>query len=133
MVPCGNSFRHDSGDPFEFGERVIEFYESHNIEPLEKTIVFSDGLDIDMIIRLADYFKGRIAVTFGWGTTLTNDLGLKANNFVMKAVAIDGQSTVKLSDNEGKHTGDPETIERYKELVRRRVGQVALAAELVQA
>lgn len=126
------SFRHDSGDPFEFGERVIEFYESHGIPPLKKTIVFSDGLDINMIIRLADYFKGRIAVTFGWGTTLTNDLGVKANNFVMKAVAIDGQPTVKLSDNEGKHTGDIETIKRYKALVRRRVGQVALRAQLVQ-
>lgn len=124
------SFRHDSGDPFEFGERVIEFYEKHGIDPHEKTIVFSDGLDIDMIVRLADYFKGQINVTFGWGTTLTNDLGLKANNFVMKATVVGGQTTVKLSDNEGKHTGDVETIERYKELVARRVGQAALTAEM---
>lgn len=124
------SFRHDSGDPFEFGERVIEFYEQHGIDPHDKTIVFSDGLDIDMIVRLADYFKGQINVTFGWGTTLTNDLGLKANNFVMKATVVDGQTTVKLSDNEGKHTGDVETIKRYKELVARRVGQAALTAEM---
>lgn len=124
-------FRHDSGDPFEFGESLIKFLESHDIDPRTKTIVFSDGLDIDMIIRLADHFKDRIPVMFGWGTTLTNDLGVKANNFVMKATIVDGQTTVKLSDNEGKHTGDKETIERYKELVARRIGHTALTSELV--
>ena len=124
------SLRHDSGDPFEFGEHVIEFYQGHGIEPLEKTIVFSDGLDIDMIIRLADYFKDRINVTFGWGTTLTNDLGVKANNFVMKATVVDGRNTVKLSDDEGKHTGDRETIERYKAQVAKHIGRAALIAEM---
>lgn len=120
------SLRHDSGDPSEFGEKVIEFYESQGIDPLTKTIVFSDGLDIDMIIRLADRFNGRIAVMFGWGTTLTNDLGIKPNNFVMKATSADGTPTVKLSDTEGKHTGPEEKIELYKEKVAEAIGEAAL-------
>ena len=126
-----NALRHDSGDPFDFGDRVIDFYRHQDIDPLHKTIVFSDGLDIDTIIELADYFAGRINVTFGWGTTLTNDLGVKANNFVMKAVEVDGISTVKLSDNEGKHTGDSETIARYQASVQRHIGYAALRAEAV--
>lgn len=120
------ALRHDSGDPIEFGNRVIEFYESFGIDPREKTIVFSDGLDIDRIFELADYFKSKINVLFGWGTTLTNDLGIKSNNIVMKAVAVNGVSTVKLSDNEGKHTGDPEKIDLYTRLKNQRIGRVAL-------
>lgn len=120
------ALRHDSGDPIEFGDRVIEFYENLGINPMGKTIVFSDGLDIATIIQLADYFKGRINVTFGWGTTLTNDLGIKANNFVMKAVRADGVPTVKLSDAEGKHTGPADKIELYQEEVARAVGHTAL-------
>ncbi len=120
------ALRHDSGDPIEFGNRVIEFYESFGIDPQEKTIVFSDGLDIDRIFELADYFKGKINVLFGWGTTLTNDLGIKSNNIVMKAVAVNGISTVKLSDNEGKYTGNPEKIGLYTRLKNQRIGRVAL-------
>lgn len=120
------ALRHDSGDPIEFGDRVIEFYENLDINPTNKTIVFSDGLDIDTIIELADYFKGRINVTFGWGTTLTNDLGVKANNFVMKAVNVNGTPTVKLSDAEGKHAGPSGKIELYKERVALAVGHVAV-------
>jgi nicotinate phosphoribosyltransferase len=120
------SLRHDSGDPFEFGDRVIAFYEELGIDPLAKSIVFSDGLDIDHIIELADYFKGKINIMFGWGTTLTNDLGVTPNNIVMKAVAVNGVSTVKLSDNEGKHTGDPEKIEVYTLEKDRRIGRAAL-------
>lgn len=125
------ALRHDSGDPFEFGERVIDFYESHAIDPQTKTIVFSDGLDIETILQLADYFKGRIKVTFGWGTTLTNDLGLKANNSVMKAVRVNGVSTVKLSDSIGKHTGSPEKIDYYKQNVDAVLAKTALR-EMVQ-
>lgn len=119
--------RHDSGDPIEFGERVIDFYEATGIDPHQKTIVFSDGLDLPTIIELADHFNGRINVLFGWGTTLTNDLGVKTNNIVMKAVEVDGISTVKLSDNEGKHTGNAETITRYQHDVDERIGRLALS------
>ena len=110
--------RHDSGDPIEFGNKAIEIYKKNGIGPLEKTIVFSDGLDVDEIIRIADYFKGKIGVTFGWGTTLTNDLGITPNNFVMKATEVDGVSTVKLSDTPGKHTGPSDKIREYSEYVK---------------
>ena len=110
------ALRHDSGDPIKFGEKVLTFYEQHGIDPKTKTIVFSDGLDIATIVALYNRFKDQVRVVFGWGTTLTNHLGLPipALNIVMKATAVDGTSTVKLSDVATKHTGDPETIERYQ-------------------
>ena len=124
--------RHDSGDPIEFGEQAIAFYEEHNIDPKEKTIIFSDGLDIDMIFSLAEHFRGRVKVLFGWGTLLTNDLGLRANNFVMKATAVNGVPTVKLSDVSGKHTGPEAEVDRYAHLVEAR-RDVSAAYELMGA
>lgn len=120
------SLRHDSGDPIEFGERVIDYYQELGIDPLDKTVVFSDGLDIDTIIELSNHFHGRIKVVFGWGTTLTNDLGIHANNFVMKAVEADGVGTVKLSDTEGKHTGKEKDVQRYLSEVSNHIGASAL-------
>jgi len=108
--------RHDSGDPILFGEQAIRFYEENGIDAREKTIVFSDGLDIDTILKLADHFNGRAKVLFGWGTSLMNDLGPRPNNFVMKATNVNGIDTVKLSDNEGKHTGPAEQVARYNAL-----------------
>lgn len=108
-----HGLRHDSGDPIEFGERAIAFYEEHGIIAANKTIVFSDGLDIETIIHLADHFKGRVSLMFGWGTNLMNDLGLRPNNFVMKATNANGVYTVKLSDNIGKYTGPATQIDRY--------------------
>jgi len=105
--------RHDSGDPIEFGETAIEFYKENNVDPTTKTLIFSDGLNIEKIVELADHFKGKINIMFGWGTTLMNDIGLRANNFVMKATNVNGIDTVKLSDNEGKHTGPQEQVDRY--------------------
>lgn len=110
-----HGLRHDSGDPIEFGERAIEFYKENGVDPTTKTIVFSDGLDIETIVRLADHFDGKVKLMFGWGTTLMNDLGLRANNFVMKATNANGYDTVKLSDNEGKHTGPTIQVDRYIE------------------
>jgi len=121
--------RHDSGDPVEFGETAIEFYKNQNVDPTTKTLIFSDGLDITTIIQLADHFKGKINIMFGWGTTLMNDMGLRANNFVMKATNVDGIDTVKLSDNEGKHTGPQEQVDRYITLKNVRL-QVANAYEM---
>ena len=111
------ALRHDSGDPVKFGNRVIEFYTDLGIDPMEKSIVFSDGLDLDTIVMLADTFKDKINVTFGWGTTLTNDLGIKALNIVMKATSVNGESTVKLSDDPGKETGPEEKVELYTDNV----------------
>jgi nicotinate phosphoribosyltransferase len=118
--------RHDSGDPVAFGERVIDFYQQLDINPATKTIVFSDGLDIDMIEQLADHFKDRIQLLFGWGTSLTNDLGLPSNNIVMKATHVNGVDTVKLSDNIGKHTGPEHLVDRYQSEVVRRIATSAL-------
>lgn len=114
--------RHDSGDAFIFGERLVEFYEQKGIDPATKTVVFSDGLDIDQIVALHERFKGRINMVFGWGTTLTNDLGLPALNIVMKATHARipemnlGADTVKLSDNIGKHTGPAAQVARYQQI-----------------
>jgi nicotinate phosphoribosyltransferase len=105
--------RHDSGDPIAFGEKAISFYQQHGIDPTTKTIVFSDGLTIDDIVTLYNHFEGRIKTVFGWGTSLTNDLGIPALNIVMKATMVDGTPTVKLSDVSGKHTGDDASVERY--------------------
>jgi len=118
--------RHDSGDPIEFGEQAIAFYEQYGINASEKTLVFSDGLDIDMIIKIADHFKGRVNLVFGWGTSLMNDLGFRANNFVMKATQVNGIDTVKLSDNEGKHTGPQEQVDRYIDLKNAHIAQHAV-------
>jgi nicotinate phosphoribosyltransferase len=106
--------RHDSGDPLAFGERVIGFYQRHGIDARTKTIVFSDSLTVERIVELYRRFEGRINVLFGWGTNLTNDVGLTPLNIVMKTISADGVATVKLSDHVGKHMGPKEKIERYK-------------------
>lgn len=108
-----NGMRHDSGDPFEFGENVIKYYTSLGINPLDKVIVFSDGLDLEMIIKLEAVFGSRIKVVFGWGTTLTNDLGFETLSIVMKAIRANGNELVKLSDNLNKATGSDVTKSRY--------------------
>lgn len=121
--------RHDSGDPYEFGDRAIQFFKENNVDPTSKTLIFSDGLDIETIVSLADYFKGRVNVIFGWGTTLTNDLGLRPNNFVMKATSVNSIETVKLSDNIGKHTGTPAQVMRYTHIKNQRLSERALYAQ----
>jgi len=108
--------RQDSGDPFEFGEATIKFYEGHGIDPREKLIIFSDGLDVLTILKLADRFQNRIKVSFGWGTNLTNDLGLKPLSLVIKAVEANGHGTVKLSDNLAKAMGHPDDVARFKKV-----------------
>ena len=108
--------RHDSGDPFEFGERAIAFYEQHGIDPLQKLLIFSDGLELDSILRLSEQFGSRVKLSFGWGTNLTNDLGLDPVSIVVKAVEANGHLTVKLSDNLAKATGSTQDIERFKRI-----------------
>ena len=108
--------RHDSGDPFEFGERAVRFYEKLGIDPREKLLIFSDGLELVTILRLSAQFHGRVKLSFGWGTNLTNDLGFEPVSIVVKAVEVDGRRTVKLSDNMAKATGTKEDIERFKRI-----------------
>jgi nicotinate phosphoribosyltransferase len=108
--------RHDSGDPFEFGERAIRFYQELGIDPREKILIFSDGLELKKILALSKRFSGRIKVSFGWGTNLTNDLGFEPISIVVKAIEANGHRTVKLSDNLAKATGSREDIERFKRI-----------------
>jgi nicotinate phosphoribosyltransferase len=108
--------RQDSGNPIAIGEKTIAFYKGHGIDPREKLIVFSDGLDVDRIIEIYKHFKGRIKTTFGWGTNLTNDLGFKPLSIVIKVIEANGHGTVKLSDNLAKAIGKPEDVERFKRI-----------------
>lgn len=108
--------RHDSGDPFEFGERALDWYEKHGIDPAGKTLLFSDSLDVPTMVALQERFGGRVGVVFGVGTNLTNDLGVPPLNVVMKATRANGKTTVKLSDDPGKATGTKAQVERYGRL-----------------
>ncbi|MEA3272951.1 MAG: nicotinate phosphoribosyltransferase [Patescibacteria group bacterium] len=109
-----SGLRQDSGNPIEFGEKAIAFYQRHGINPLTKILVFSDGLNVERIIEIANHFHGRINVLFGWGTNLTNDLGFMSLSLVVKATMTNGNGTVKLSDNLAKAMGAPEDIEQYR-------------------
>ncbi|MBE2273839.1 MAG: nicotinate phosphoribosyltransferase [Flavobacteriales bacterium] len=115
--------RHDSGDPIEFANKTIKHYEDNGINPLFKYIIFSDGLNLEKVEEITKACKDRIGISFGIGTNLTNDVGLKPMNIVMKLIAaqsINGDwiPTVKLSDEKGKYTGDPKMIELAKEFLR---------------
>lgn len=108
--------RQDSGNPAEFARKQIEFYEARGIDPKTKLFVPSDGLDVETIVGLQNEFGGRINTAAGWGTNLTNDLGLKPLSLVIKAVEANGHGTVKLSDNPAKAMGKPEDVERFKRI-----------------
>ncbi|MDR2871754.1 MAG: nicotinate phosphoribosyltransferase [Xanthomonadaceae bacterium] len=97
-----DGMRHDSGDPFEWGERVIAHLRAHRVDPRNKTLVFSDALDFDKVMKLYSHFRGRCRVSFGIGTNLTNDLGPPALQIVLKMVRCNGQPVAKLSDSPGK-------------------------------
>ena len=94
--------RQDSGNPFEYGDALINHYKSMNIDPMTKTIVFSDGLNIPKATELAKYFNGKIKFSFGIGTDLTNDFGFKPLQNVIKMVSCNGNPVAKLSDSPGK-------------------------------
>ena len=114
--------RHDSGDPLQFADMTIQHYEENGIDPKTKTIIFSDGLNYEKVERIANYCRGRIKISFGIGTSLTNDVGLEPMNIVIKmtdALPEEGVWTpvIKLSDEKNKHTGDLETIKLAKQLL----------------
>lgn len=108
--------RQDSGDPAAFGERAIHWYEGLGVDPRQKSLVFSDGLELPDILDLEARFAGRIEVSYGWGTNLTNDCGVPNYSLVVKPVAANGRPLVKLSDNPGKSTGSPTEIRRYRRI-----------------
>ncbi len=94
--------RHDSGDPFIWGERMLEHYRINRVDPRTKTLVFSDGLTFPLAIELAKRFLGRCQVAFGIGTNLTNDVGCTPLQIVMKMVRCNGQPVAKVSDTPEK-------------------------------
>ncbi|MBD3801824.1 MAG: nicotinate phosphoribosyltransferase [Thioclava sp.] len=113
--------RIDSGDPAAGAEIAIDWWKSRGEDPREKLVIFSDGLSVDKIRELHAQFVGRVKVSFGWGTLLTNDFrGLVPNDalapfsLVCKAVEANGHPTVKLSDNPEKAMGPADEIARYK-------------------
>jgi len=90
--------RHDSGDPFVWGERMLAHFQANRVDPRAKTLVFSDALTFPLAIDLARRFAGRCRVSFGIGTNLTNDLGHEALQIVMKMVRCNDQPVAKVSD-----------------------------------
>ncbi|WP_113911645.1 nicotinate phosphoribosyltransferase [Roseovarius dicentrarchi] len=113
--------RVDSGDPAKGAEMAIEWWKARGEDPSQKLIIFSDGLNEEKIVQLQTQFSGRVRVSFGWGTHLTNDFrGLVPNDalapfsMVCKPVSADGRPTVKLSDNPKKAMGPASEIARYK-------------------
>ncbi len=106
--------REDSADPLLAGLERITFYRSLGIDPKTKLWLPSDGLDLGKIIAIDDRYGDQIGISYGWGTTLTNDLGLPTLSLVAKATAANGRPTVKLSDNLAKAMGPAEEVHRYK-------------------
>jgi nicotinate phosphoribosyltransferase len=108
-----DGMRHDSGDPAEWGERMLDHLGDMRVDPHTKTLVFSDGLDVEQVMRLYGRFRGRCRTSFGIGTNLTNDVGPEALRIVLKMVACNGQPVAKLSDSPGKTMVDDEGYLRY--------------------
>jgi nicotinate phosphoribosyltransferase len=113
--------RIDSGDPAAGAEVAIKWWQERGEDPLQKRVIFSDGLDVDKIAELHHQFAGRTKISFGWGTLLTNDFrglvpadALAPFSLVCKAVSANGRPTVKLSDNPEKAMGPADEIARYK-------------------
>ena len=94
--------RHDSGDPYEWGDKMIAHYNSLGIDPRTKTLLFSDSLDFERATALYDYFKDKAKVAFGIGTFISNDTDEDALNIVMKTTKCNGMDVAKISDVAGK-------------------------------
>lgn len=108
-----DGLRHDSGDPQVWGEKALAHYARLRIDPRSKRLVFSDGLQISSALTLYRHFADRIALGFGIGTHLSNDMGLEPLNIVMKLTQANGQSVAKLSDSPGKTLCQNETFLAY--------------------
>jgi nicotinate phosphoribosyltransferase len=109
--------RHDSGDPFEWGDRLIAHYQKMRIDPRTKTMVFSDSLTVPLAMRLYEYFKGRTQTSFGIGTNLTNDLGHESLQLVIKMTRCNGQPVAKISDAPSKTMDyDPSYVKYLREV-----------------
>lgn len=107
--------RHDSGDPIVFGEKALSHYKKYNIDAKNKTLVFSDGLDFPKSFKIFNHFKEQTNMVFGIGTNLTNDLGPKALNIVLKMVSCNHMAVAKISDEPSKAIcEDPDFLKKLK-------------------
>ena len=105
--------RHDSGDPFQWGERMLAHYLANRVDPLTKTLIFSDGLTVPRTIELYRQFRGRCQLAFGIGTNLTNDLGYEPLQIVIKMIRCNDQPVAKLSDTPSKNMCEDEKYLAY--------------------
>ena len=108
-----DGLRHDSGDPYAWGDKAYAHYLALRIDPKTKMLTFSDGLNLEKAWALYQYFKDRFQTSFGIGTNLTNDMGHVPLNIVLKLVQCNGQSVAKLSDSPGKTMSTDETFLAY--------------------
>ena len=114
----------DSGDPYVFTEKALKHYREKRIDPRTKTVVYSDALDLEGVENIRSFVNGRLHDVYGIGTFLSNDVGVKPLNMVIKMFECKPQGgkefwpVVKLSDVEGKHTGDPKEIALCQGLLR---------------
>jgi nicotinate phosphoribosyltransferase len=105
--------RHDSGDPFAWGEKVLAHYRANRVDPRTKILVFSDALDMPRVMQLYRHFQGRCQLAFGVGTNLTNDVGPTPLQIVIKMVRCNDQPVAKLSDSPGKNMCDDPAYVTY--------------------
>ena len=122
MVNNYTGVRHDSGDPYEWGEKIIAHYEKYGVDPRTKLLLFSDSLDFDRAQKLYDHFRDRAKVSFGIGTFVSNDTAEEPLNIVIKLQYVNGRPVAKLSDAPGKAMcRDPEYLEYLKRSVAFRI------------
>ena len=119
-----DGIRWDSGDPFSFTDNAVNFYQSRRIDPQSKTIVYSDALNLERVRQIKEYVNGRIHDVYGIGTYLTNDVGVRPLNIVIKLIEVKNTPdspavpAIKLSDTTTKYTGDEAEIVLCKQLLR---------------
>lgn len=124
QATCYTGVRHDSGDPIEWGEKLIAHYLSLGIDPKTKTLLFSDSLTLEKAQAISDHFKGRINTSFGIGTHLSNDTHAGALNIVIKLQYVNGHPVAKLSDDWGKAMCQDESyLEYLKQAVHYRLSE----------
>ena len=126
MVNNYNGVRHDSGDPYEWGEKIIAHYKKYGVDPKTKLLLFSDSLDFDRAQKLYEYFCDKTKISFGIGTFVSNDTCQTALNIVIKLQYVNGRPVAKLSDTPGKAMcRDEEYLEYLKRSVKFRLEREA--------
>ncbi|MBR3484557.1 MAG: nicotinate phosphoribosyltransferase [Lachnospiraceae bacterium] len=124
MVNNYTGVRHDSGDPYEWGEKIIAHYKKYGVDPKTKVLLFSDSLDFDRAEAIYQYFKDRTKVSFGIGTFVSNDTNEDALNIVIKLQYVNGRPVAKLSDSPGKSMcSDEAYLEYLKSAVQFRINR----------